>query len=111
MTEAEFMTASEETLRRIEMAVEQAAGVAGVDVDIETEAEGVLKLVFENATQIIVNRHVANREIWVAARSGGFHFRPEAGRWVGTRDGRELWEALAVLVSEQAGVAMNLAGQ
>jgi CyaY protein len=44
----------------------------------------------------------------VAAKSGGYHFRPEGGRWLGTRDGEELLAALSRTVSEQAGVMVAL---
>jgi len=108
MNETEFVAAAEEVLGRIEQAVEAAGDEAGIDIDIELMPGGVLKLEFENASQMIINRHVAAREIWVAARSGGFHFRPEGDTWVGTRDGKELWAALADLVSEQAGEALIL---
>lgn len=44
----------------------------------------------------------------MAARAGGFHFRFEGGRWVGTRDGVELLAALSRLISDQAGEAVEL---
>jgi CyaY protein len=108
MNETEFVAAAEQVLGRIEQAVETAGDQAGIDIDIELMPDGVLKLEFENGSQMIINRHVAAREIWVAARSGGFHFRPEGDAWVGTRDGKELWAALAALVSEQAEEALIL---
>lgn len=108
MNETEFVAAAEEVLGRIEHAVETAGDQAGVDIDIELMPDGVLKLEFENGSQMIINRHVAALEIWVAARSGGFHFRPEGDIWVGTRDGKELWAALTDLVSDQAGEILTL---
>ena len=39
--------------------------------------DGILEIDCGDGGKIIVNRHVPNREIWVAARSGGFHFRAE----------------------------------
>jgi len=68
----------------------------------------VIEIEFGNGSKIIVNRHGAAREIWVAARSGGYHFRPDGGRWLGTRDGEELLAALSRTVSEQAGVRIAL---
>ena len=46
---------------------------------------------------------LSRREIWVAAKSGGFHFRPDAGRWIDSRDGVEFFEALSRHAGEQAG--------
>ena len=55
-----------------------------------------------------MNRHVPNREIWVAARSGGFHFRAEGGRWRDTRSGDDLAATLARLFREQADLDVDL---
>ena len=68
----------------------------------------VLTLEFDDGSQIIVNRHGVAREIWIAARAGGFHFRWDGARWVDTRDGAELLEKLAALASQQAGEPVAL---
>jgi len=57
-----------------------------------------------------VNRHVAAREIWVAARAGGFHFRWDGSAWRDTRDGGELFAALSRLISAQSGSGVILSG-
>lgn len=103
MDETEFNSLAERTLAQIEDAFEQAG------IDIEVQPGGVLQIEFDDGTQMIINRHAAAREIWVAARLGGFHFRPEAGRWIGTRDGADLWQALERLASAQAGAPVKLA--
>ena len=108
MDEREFMAAADAELARIEAALE-AASMSGVaDFDFETKPGGVIEIEFGNGSKIIVNRHGVAREIWVAARSGGYHFRPDGGRWLGTRDGEELLAALSRTVSEQAGVRIAL---
>ena len=108
MDQREFMAAADAELARIEAALE-AASMSGVaDFDFETKPGGVIEIEFGNGSKIIVNRHGAAREIWVAARSGGYHFRPDGGRWLGTRDGEELLAALSRTVSEQAGVRIAL---
>ena len=99
MEETEFNTLAETTLAKIEQALDACAA----DIDYELLPGGVLELEFGDGSKIIVTRHVAAREIWVAARSGGFHFRRENDRWVGTRDGAELFATLERLASEQAG--------
>jgi CyaY protein len=108
MEEREFMMAADAELARIETALEAASESGVVDFDFETKPGGVIEIEFENGSKIIVNRHGAAREIWVAAKSGGYHFRPEGGRWLGTRDGEELLAALSRTVSEQAGVMVAL---
>jgi CyaY protein len=107
MDEQEFLKAADAQLARVEAALEAASDSGVADFDFETKPGGIIEIEFENGSKIIVNRHVAAREIWLAAKSGGFHFRPEGGRWVGTRDGEDLMVALARTVSEQAGVSVS----
>jgi len=104
MEEREFNALADVTLRRIEDAIE----ACGADVDLEVKPGGVLELEFGDGSRIIINRHTAAREIWLAARSGGYHFRPEDGRWIGTRDSEELMAAIARCMSEQAGEEVSL---
>ena len=91
-------------LERIEAALEE----CGVDADVERKEGGVLEIEYADGSRMIVNRHGAAREIWVAARSGGFHFRWDGVAWRDTRDGAELFAALSRLVSEQSGAAVRL---
>ena len=89
--------------------IEQALEASGVDVDLEMKEGGILELEFANGSKMIINRHGVAKEIWVAARSGGFHFRWDGTQWRNTREGTELFSALSSLVSEQAGEAVLLA--
>ncbi|HTY04431.1 MAG TPA: iron donor protein CyaY [Rhodocyclaceae bacterium] len=104
MEEREFNTLADAELRRLEDAIE----ACGAEVDLEVKAGGVLEVEFEDGSKIIINRHTAAREIWVAARSGGYHFRCEDGRWLGTRDGEELMTAVGRCMSEQTGSKVTL---
>ncbi|MBX3680559.1 MAG: iron donor protein CyaY [Rhodocyclaceae bacterium] len=104
MDEAAFNVLAEAELTRIEQALE----AFDDDIELEVQPGGVLELEFVNGSKVVINRHTAAREIWVAARSGGFHFRPESGKWLGTRDGVELYAALGRIFSEQAGRNIDL---
>jgi len=99
MNETEFNARVEGVLAAVVRALE----ASGVDCDCEFKGDGVLELEFQDGSKIIVNRHGPAREIWVAAKSGGYHFRFDGERWVNTRDGDELFAALSRYVSEQAG--------
>ena len=107
MDEREFEALAGEVLARLQRALAE----SGVDADIELKEGGVLELEFGNGSKIIVNRHVAAREIWVAARSGGFHFRWDGSAWRDTRDRTELFAALSKLVSAQTGTGVILSPQ
>lgn len=98
MTESEFNKLADETLSRIEHVLDEC------DADIDYEMNGgILEISFGNGSKIIVNKQSANHEIWVAAKSGGFHFVWRDGAWHDTRDGGELFAALGRYASEQAG--------
>jgi CyaY protein len=104
MDEREFAAAAERTLERIERALED----SGVDADVELKEGGVLEIEFADGSRMVINRHGAAREIWVAARSGGFHFRWDGAAWRDTREGGELFAALSKLISAQAGEPVEL---
>jgi CyaY protein len=97
MDEAEFNQSVDVALARIE------AGVEAADLDFETPADGILEIEFDDGSKIIVNRHGVAREIWVAARSGGFHFKPDGDAWIDTKSGVDLYRKLATLIAEQGG--------
>ena len=104
MEETEFTALAEQTLERIEASLEE----SGVDADVQLKPGGVIEIEYADGSKMIINRHAAAREIWVAARSGGFHFRWEGGAWRDTREGTELFAALSKLVSAQSGQPVRL---
>jgi CyaY protein len=108
MTESEFLATAEATLDRIEAALERASGES--DLDVECSRSGnVLEIEFiDNGSKIIVNSQAPMQEIWVAARSGGFHYKRDGERWINTRDRSELFAALSKMISEQGGVDLVL---
>jgi CyaY protein len=97
MNETEFHAAVDAVLGRIERSVEDSDGL---DCDLES---GILTLTCPDDSRVIVNRQTPNREIWVAARSGGFHFRWKDGEWRDTRSGDELFASLTRILASQAG--------
>src|SRR5436305_4627738 len=105
MDETEFATLAEGALGRIEASLEE----SGVDADVELKPGGVIEIEYADGSRMIINRHAAAREIWVAARSGGFHFRWDGTAWRDTREGSELFAALSRLVSAQSGQPVRLA--
>lgn len=105
MEEREFNALADKMLARIEQALEGCEA----DIDFELKAGGVLEISCADNSKIIINRHTAAREIWVAARSGGFHFRHEHGDWLGTRDSEPLLAAISRCLSEQSGEDVSLA--
>ena len=104
MTETEFETLAAAALAALEGAFEAGAP----DADVQAKAAGVLEIEFDNGSKMVINRHAAAREIWVAARDGGFHFRHDGIAWRDTRDGTELFAAVSRLASRQGGSPVEL---
>ena len=100
MNESDFHSAVDAALARMEASLEDAGEL---DTDLES---GILTITCPDDTRIIVNRQTPNREIWIAARSGGFHFAFRDGAWRDTRSGEELYASLARIIASQAGVAV-----
>jgi CyaY protein len=98
MTESEFNELADAALRAVELAAD------AVDAGIDCARSGsVLTLELDNDTKIVVNTQLPMRQIWVAARSGGYHFSYDGRQWRDTRDGTELFASLSRLVSAQGG--------
>lgn len=104
MNENEFVAAADRALEALEGALEH------TELDFERKAGGILEIEFDDGSKIIVNRHTAAREIWVAARAGGFHYRWDGAAWRDTRSGDELFAALSSHASQQAGKPVSLEG-
>ena len=97
MNETEFHRSVDAVLARIERSVE---ATDALEVDLES---GILTVTCPDDSRVIVNRQTPNREIWVAARSGGFHFRLVEGEWRDTRSSDELFASLARILASQGG--------
>ena len=104
MNDSEFNTLADAALSRIEAGLD----ACGADLDFAMVSAGVLEIELADRSKIIVNRHNAAKELWVAARAGGFHFRWDGNDWRDTRDGGELIAALSRLISAQGGTPVSL---
>jgi CyaY protein len=102
LTESEFHQRVDAVFTVIESQLEQQD-----NIDCELNG-GILTLEFDNGSKVIINRQAPNREIWVAAKSGGFHFRFDGSKWRDTRS-HELLEALLTrVIGEQGGTVIAI---
>lgn len=99
MTETEFN-------KKVEQAfIAVSAAIDNVDSDLDwTLQQGVMEIESAGGYKIILSRHGPNQEIWVAAKSGGFHFQWRDGQWRDTRSGEDLAALLTRVVRELAGI-------
>ncbi|HEY5994200.1 MAG TPA: iron donor protein CyaY [Gallionellaceae bacterium] len=103
MTESEFNELADAVFERIEEAIDASNADIGCSL-----SGGVMELEFDDGSKIIINRHAPNREIWLAAKSGGFHYAWQNERWSSRRDGSELFGKLGELIKLGCGVTIAL---
>ncbi|TNV15836.1 iron donor protein CyaY [Buttiauxella sp. B2] len=74
------------------------------DSDIDCEINGgVLSLSFENRSKIIINRQEPLHQVWLATKSGGYHFNLKGDKWICDRSDAEFWQLLEEACTQQAG--------
>lgn len=103
MNETEFNQKIDDLLIEIEDAIED----SGADIDYET-VSGILTLVFEDRSQVIINRQAAMSQVWVAAKSGGYHLDWVDSQWVTTGTKESLAMLLCRVCEEQSGEAVDI---
>lgn len=108
MNEKEFVDRCHTTISHIESVIESAVN-SGADIDFEVQG-GILEIECFDESKIIISPHSIAKELWVAARSGGFHFRfdLESG-WIDTRSGETLYQKLSDILKQQGQIQVNLA--
>ncbi|PIL39098.1 iron donor protein CyaY [Massilia psychrophila] len=108
MSETEFLGLAESTLTTIEAALDRLNDEDVLDVECKRSGN-VLEIEFiDNGSKIIVNSQAPMQELWVAAKSGGFHYKRVGEQWINTRDGSELFAALSLLAGAQGGAEVTL---
>ena len=108
MSETEFLDLAESTLNTIETAMDRLNDEDVIDVECKRSGN-VLDIEFiDNGSKIIVNSQAPMQQLWVAAKSGGFHYKRVGAQWIDTRDGSELFAALSLLASAQGGTQVTL---
>ena len=105
-TEREFVALADRVLMSIGAALDVAADTSDADLDWSLN-DGILTIDCGEGGKVIVNRHVPNRELWLAAKSGGFHFKDDAGVWRDTRTSEALTAVLVRLLQAQCGVEIE----
>lgn len=107
MTESEFHQRADQLMSAIDEAIldSDAADQAGVECDIDG---AILTIECADGSKIIVNRQTPMREIWVAAKGGGFHFRFIESEWRDTRSGAPFIEVLNTALAEQSGAVIGI---
>ena len=106
MTDLEFMDRAEALLSALEHGCDRINDDTDCDLDSQRTG-GMVTVTFAGGSQIIVNLQKPLHEVWLAARSGGYHYRFVDGQWRDTKNGGEFFADLSRCASEQAGQALR----
>ena len=105
MTDPEFLDRAESLLSALEQQCDRINDDTDVDIDNQ-RVGGMITLTFSSRSQIIVNLQKPLHEVWLAARSGGYHYRFDGQQWVDTKGQGEFWAQLSRDASAQAGLPL-----
>ena len=108
MTDLEYMDRAEAALAAIEHGCDRINDATDADIDNQ-RVGGMITITFRNGSQLIVNLQKPLHEIWLAARSGGYHYRHDGQVWVDTKTGAEFFAQLSREATAQAGQSLSFA--
>ena len=106
MTDLEFMDQAERLLAGVETSCDRLNDDTDADIDNQ-RVGGMITLTFENKSQIIINLQKPLHEVWLAARSGGYHFKFDGQQWADTKGQGEFFARLSKDASVQTGLALT----
>ena len=106
MTDLEFMDHAERLLLAVERSCDRINDTSDADVDSQRSG-GMVTLTFPNRSQIVINLQKPLHEVWMAARSGGYHYRLDGSHWQDTKGAGEFFECLTRDASLQSGIPLQ----
>ena len=107
LTDSEFHARAGAVLSAIEATLDRWLQDDEIDIDSQRSG-GLLELVFPGGSKIVVNTQPPLHELWLAARTGGYHFRLIGERWIDPRTGGEFFAMLSREISAQAGRPLSI---
>jgi CyaY protein len=101
LSDAEYAVRTAAVLSSLEATCDQWLQADVVDIDTHRTG-GLLELTFPDGSKVVINAQPPLHELWLAARSGGYHFKFSQGLWLDTKSGREFFQAVSEEASLQA---------
>lgn len=108
MTDSEFMDRAEFLLKAVEAACDRINEENRSDIDNQ-RVGAMVTLVFPDRSQIVINLQKPLHEIWLAAKSGGYHYKFDGKQWMDTKGQGEFFASLSRYASAQAGCPLVFA--
>lgn len=84
MTDLEFLDHAEKLLLAVEQGCDRINDTSDADLDAQRSG-GMVTIAFQNGSQVVINLQRPLHEIWLAAQSGGYHYRFDGQRWMDTK--------------------------
>lgn len=109
LSDAEYDRRARQVFAAVEETVDRFLQEDVIDIDA-SRTGGLMELQFPDGGTIVLNTQPPLHELWLAAPSGGFHFKAVAGRWVDSRNGLDLFDVLSVCASEQGAKELRFVG-
>jgi CyaY protein len=106
MTDLEFLDQAEKLLLAVERNCDRVNDTGDADVDSQRTG-GMVTLTFSNRSQIIINLQKPLQEVWMAAKSGGYHYRFDGVAWQDTKGAGEFFDRLSRDAALQSGAALR----
>ena len=106
MTDLEFLDRAEQLLLAVEQGCDRINDATDADLDSQRSG-GMVSISFANGSQIIINLQKPLHEVWLAAQSGGYHYRFDGQHWMDTKGDGEFFTALSRDASAQSGQALR----
>jgi CyaY protein len=101
LSDSEYHRIAQAVLASVEAQIDRWLQDDVIDIDA-ARTGGLLELSFANGSKIVINTQPPLQELWLAARSGGYHFRRVGGRWL-EREGRDFFDLLSESATAQGG--------
>jgi CyaY protein len=106
LSDVDYDRRARAALEAVEATVDRLLQEDVIDIDA-SRTGGLLELRFPSGGAIVINTQPPLHELWLAAPSGGFHFKASGGRWIDGRDGGEFFAVLSACASELGGKALR----
>ncbi|MCZ2499193.1 iron donor protein CyaY [Xylophilus sp. Kf1] len=106
MTDLEYLSLAEQLLGHVEACCDRFNDETDADIDAQRSG-GMVTLVFANRSQIVLNQQRPLHELWLAAKSGGYHFKWVDGAWTDTKGQGEMLRILSREATAQSGQALS----
>jgi CyaY protein len=98
MNDTEYHQIVDEVFNQLEETIDD----SGADIDFEIIGN-VMNLEFSDRSQIVINKQEPMKEIWLASKSGGFHFSYIDDKWICSKTGSEFFSFVKNECGKQAG--------